>query len=80
MKREELWKVYIKKNPKFIQEDAQITFTTKGLRQFFERTFDSAFNEGAKQSINEESAPNNSIIGDKNFDSIFGEIFGNEKK
>jgi len=33
--RETLWVIYLEKNPKFIQPDAQITFTQKGLRQFF---------------------------------------------
>ena len=77
MRREELWLIYIEKNPKFIQEEAHITFTSKGLRQFFERTFDHAFEEGKKQAQDEKST------GEKTFgkskdekSSDFGDIFG----
>lgn len=55
MKREELWLIYIKKNPKFVEDGANITFTVKGLRQFFERTFDQGFIEGQNVEKNKKS-------------------------
>ena len=55
MTKETLWLIYIEKNPKFMQEEAHITFTSKGLRQFFERTFDHALEEGKKQARDEKS-------------------------
>lgn len=77
MKKEELWKIYIEKNPKFVKVDATITFTTKGLRQFFERTFDHAFEEGKKveKDIKSQQFSNSDWTGD-----FFGEFFNTSKK
>jgi hypothetical protein len=87
MNKEKLWIIYIEKNPKFMQEDAHITFTAKGLRQFFERTFDYAFEAGKTQEKKEKSlmekafGKNPSGPGEEssNFDDIFGSLFGKKR-
>lgn len=81
MRREELWLIYIEKNPKFVQEDAQITFTARGIRQFFERTFDHALEEGKKQareekSIWEKAFGKSNDEKSSDFGDIFGSLFG----
>lgn len=78
MKREELWLIYIEKNPRFIQEDAHITFTAKGIRQFFERTFDHAFSEGAKQA-REEKSTWEKTMGKNDMTNFFDGLFGGKK-
>lgn len=44
MTKDELWSAFVKKNPSLV--NATVTFTAKGLRHFFERTFDIALEEG----------------------------------
>ena len=46
MKKEDLWKIYCSKNPKFEDDDAQITFTGRGLKKLFEQTYDAAHTQG----------------------------------
>ena len=80
MKKEELWLIYIEKNPKFIQEDAHITFTTNGLRKFFEQTWDLAHKQGiengkALKAMN-ESTDKQSKTDSSDFGDIFGSLFG----
>ena len=78
MRKEELWIIYTEKNPKFVEDDSQITFTTKGLRQFFERTYDSAFIEGMEhqktldylEKLSKKTDPLKNPFG-----NIFGDIF-----
>lgn len=48
MTKFEVWKIYSNRNPKFSVEDESVTFTSKGLYQFFERTWDLAHSEGVK--------------------------------
>lgn len=45
MKKSDLWDIYVRKYPKFAQE-GEITLTTKGLRKFFDTTWDAAYYEG----------------------------------
>lgn len=70
MKREELWKIYIEKNPSFLTDGAN--FTAKGLRDFFERTFDQGFIEGKKQK-------NDIYQGSENFYDIFSDFLSKKR-
>ena len=45
MKKEELWAIYVKKNPQFAQE-GNVTLSTKGLRKLFDTTWDICYEEG----------------------------------
>lgn len=45
MKKEELWAIYRRKYPQFAM-DGEITLTTKGLRKFFDTTWDTAYHDG----------------------------------
>lgn len=63
MQKEELWKVYVDKNPKFLT--GPINFTPDGLRKFFDQTFDIAEKSG-KEIKNSNYAASN----------IFGDMFG----
>ena len=80
MTKDTLWLIYIEKNPKFIQEEAQITFTPKGLRKFFEQTWDLAHKQGvengkALESMNRLSDPKPKYDS-SDFGDIFGSLFG----
>ena len=46
MKKEDLWKIYCTKNPKFADDDSQIIFTGRGLKKLFEQTYDAAHSKG----------------------------------
>lgn len=46
MTKEELWKVYCDKNPKFADSEAQITLTARGIKKLFEQTYDTAHTRG----------------------------------
>jgi hypothetical protein len=48
MKKSELWDIYVRKYPKFAQE-GEITLTTKGLRKFFDTTWDTAYYDGESE-------------------------------
>lgn len=45
MKKSSLWAIYCRKYPQFAQE-GEITMTTKGLRKFFDTTWDTAYYDG----------------------------------
>jgi cold shock CspA family protein len=45
MKKSSLWAIYCRKYPQFAK-DGEITLTTKGLRKFFDTTWDAAFYDG----------------------------------
>jgi hypothetical protein len=45
MKKSSLWAIYCRKYPQFAQ-DGEITLTTKGLRKFFDTTWDTAYYDG----------------------------------
>jgi hypothetical protein len=45
MKKSSLWAIYCRKYPQFAQE-GEITLTTKGLRKFFDTTWDTAYYDG----------------------------------
>lgn len=44
MTREELWTIYTKKNPQFLE--GGVTFTPAGLKKFFEQTWDQGHGQG----------------------------------
>ena len=44
MTREELWQIYVRKNPALLA--ANVSFSAAGIRKFFDRTFDIALEEG----------------------------------
>jgi len=52
MNREQLWKLYCDRNPKFLTDGAN--FTAKGLKDFFDRVYALGF-QGAKDSSRRES-------------------------
>jgi hypothetical protein len=45
MKKSQLWKIYVEKNPSFAG-DGNITMSARGLRKLFDQTWDLAFYEG----------------------------------
>jgi hypothetical protein len=45
MKKSSLWAIYCRKYPQFAME-GEITLTTKGLRKFFDTTWDTAYHDG----------------------------------
>ena len=51
--KEEVWKIYIQKNPKFVEVGGTITFTEKGIKQFFDKTWDLAYKTGKDKMLNE---------------------------
>lgn len=46
MTKQELWKIYSKRNPSFDSKEGNVTMTAKGLRKLFETTWDTAFYDG----------------------------------
>ena len=45
MKKSQLWKIYVAKNPSFAG-DGNITMSARGLRKLFDQTWDFAYHEG----------------------------------
>jgi hypothetical protein len=45
VKKSQLWKIYVAKNPSFAG-DGNITMSARGLRKLFDQTWDLAFYEG----------------------------------
>jgi hypothetical protein len=69
MKKSTLWAIYVKKYPKFAQE-GEITLTTKGLRKFFDTTWDTAYHDGEPEEedyLDPDTATNLDML-----KSIFG--------
>lgn len=78
MTRDELWGIYVSKNPSF-GKDGNITLSTNGLKRLFEQTWDLAYGEGAKQarggiSRHHEGVPDPTSHG-QNPMNIFKDIF-----
>lgn len=72
MTKNELWRIYVKKNPSF-EGDGNVTMSAKGLRKFFDTTWDTAYYDGEDnlventgQSFQPRSASVNDIL------SMFG--------
>jgi hypothetical protein len=68
MKKSQLWKIYVSKNPSFAG-DGNITMSARGLRKLFEQTWDYAFHEGEDES---EQAPVNDSKAVDDLRKIFG--------
>ena len=64
MKKNDLWKLYVSKNPHF-ERDEKITLKKDMLRKLFDQTFDAGYEEHKRIS---ESM--------KKLDSVFGNVFG----
>lgn len=54
MTREELWQIYVKKNPALLA--ANVSFSAAGIRHFFNRTFEIALESGEYDAIAGESS------------------------
>ena len=77
MKKEEVWQIYVNKNPKFEIRGCSITFTEVGIRQFFERTWDLAHSEGIANGRALEAMQNSPKREKEDPKSPFNDIFGN---
>ena len=53
MSKEELWAIFVKRNPRFLEDGAN--FTPTGLRKFFDQAFDQGYIEG--RGVQEQSQP-----------------------
>ena len=68
MKKSQLWKIYVAKNPSFAG-DGNITMSARGLRKLFEQTWDYAFHEGEDEI---DQAPVNNSKSVDDLRKIFG--------
>ena len=68
MKKSQLWKIYVAKNPSFAG-DGNVTMSARGLRKMFDQTWDLAIHEGEPEH---ESAPVNDSKGVDDLRKIFG--------
>jgi hypothetical protein len=46
--KDDLWKFYVAKNPKFEPPEKTVTLTTTGLKKLFDQTYDAGYTEGKK--------------------------------
>lgn len=60
MTKEELWKLYTKRNPAF-NGDGNVTMTAKGLRKLFDTTWDTAFYDGEEEAAQPPITPSGSL-------------------
>jgi hypothetical protein len=68
VKKSQLWKIYVAKNPSFAG-DGNITMSARGLRKLFEQTWDLAFHEGEDEN---DPAPVTDSKGVDDLRKIFG--------
>ena len=68
MKKSQLWKIYVAKNPSFAGE-GNVTMSVRGLRKMFDQTWDLAIHEGEPEH---EPAPVNDSKGVDDLRKIFG--------
>jgi hypothetical protein len=54
MTKEELWKIYSKKNPSF-NGDGNVTMSAKGLRKMFDTTWEIAMYDGDEEPVEKTS-------------------------
>ena len=71
MTKEELWKVYVNKNPSF-NGRGNVTMSAKGLRKLFDTTWDVAMYDGEEESEDEPRSHHSSSTGVDALKSIFG--------
>lgn len=53
MTKNELWNIYVKRNPSF-NGNENITMSAKGLKKLFDTTWDTAFYKGEEEDENTE--------------------------
>lgn len=53
MTKNELWNIYVKRNPSF-NGNGNITMSAKGLKKLFDTTWDTAFYKGEEEDENIE--------------------------
>lgn len=53
MTKNELWNIYVKRNPSF-NGNENITMSAKGLKKLFDTTWDTAFYKGEEEDENIE--------------------------
>ena len=68
MKKSQLWKIYVAKNPSFAG-DGNITMSARGLRKLFDQTWDLALHEGEEEN---EAPPATDSKGVADLMKIFG--------
>jgi hypothetical protein len=68
MKKSQLWKIYVAKNPSFAG-DGNITMSARGLRKLFEQTWDYAYEQGEDEI---DPAPVTDSKGVDDLRKIFG--------
>ena len=54
MTKEQLWKIYSRKNPSF-NGDGNVTMTAKGLRKLFDTTWEIAMYDGEEEPVEKTS-------------------------
>jgi len=50
VKKSQLWKIYVAKNPSFAG-DGNITMSARGLRKLFDQTWDYAYEQGEPENV-----------------------------
>lgn len=68
MKKSELWKAYVAKNPSFAGE-GNVTLSAAGIRKLFNQTWDIAYEEGEPE---EQRYPSDSQFDVEDLMNIFG--------
>jgi len=68
MKKSQLWKIYVAKNPSFAG-DGNVTMSARGLRKMFDQTWDLALHEGEEEN---EAPPVTDSKGVADLMKIFG--------
>ena len=68
MKKSQLWKIYVAKNPSFAG-DGNVTMSARGLRKLFDQTWDLALHEGEEEN---EAPPVTDSRGVADLMKIFG--------
>ena len=68
MKKSQLWKIYVAKNPSFAG-DGNVTMSARGLRKMFDQTWDLALHEGEEEN---EATPATDSKGVADLMKIFG--------
>ena len=66
MTRIELWVIYCKRNPQFLDEEAKITLTARGLKKFFDQTWEEAHSQGVAngRALAAQEKPKDNGMGD----------------
>jgi hypothetical protein len=57
MKKSELWKAYVEKNPSFAG-DGMVTLSAAGIRKLFNQTWDIAYEDGEPEQTKYPGDPN----------------------